>query len=219
MSASGSSASDVVAATRPEILGWASWAQAMSSDGRLANVMPRGPLTIDEFWKQHQQGHVAVTAATVLLDHATVVRAGGYDDRFIVGEDVELYNRIGDYGPMLTLPEVLYLVRIHADSTWASELVFGHTVQRFLVARRAAVRRGATYTFEEHLQAEAAAPLLRRTRWRIQAWVRGLRQSAVVDVLERRRARAALRYTTLAVLSPRALVRSLRRRLLARRLE
>lgn len=203
---------------RPDVVGWASWARAMAPTGQKANLMARGPVTDEEFRRQHCAGRVDVTAATVMLDRGRVIEVGGYDARLVVGEDIELYDRLGACGPILTVPEVLYLVRIHPDSTWARELDFGQTVERFLVARRDAAGVGRTLDFDEYLAAERRAPWWQRARWRRWSYVRGLQQRAIVDRLAGRTSRAVVRFALVGLLAPRLLLTVARRQLANRRL-
>lgn len=169
------------AARDPSVVVWASWALTVDVEGRIIGEVRTGPVTQDEFRQAHADGRVEILHPTVLARRDVLLEAGGYDSRFDGAEDVELWDRVGEIGSILTIPEPLILFRAHPAST--STVGMGDTlrIQRYVAARRRAHDAGRTLSWEAFADAESTAPLLRRT----------IRELSVRGAVEYRRAGVA----------------------------
>lgn len=191
-----------VATTRPEVLGWGTWAHGIDADGGVRSLIARGPTSIDEFRRQHARGSVEVNHATMLMDRDALIAAGGYDPTFDRAEDVELWDRLGEIGPLLTLPEPLYQIRIRGSSHHAEGIARGLEIGRFVAARRRARDRGRTLTPAEFAAREEADPAWRRVARRAYVLGRILHYRATVAYFDRRMSAAVLNYVGAALLAP-----------------
>lgn len=151
-----------VASRRPEVVVWAAWADTVDVAGRVIGQVTSGPATDEEFRRAHAAGFVEILHPTVLARREVLLRVGGYDTRFHIGEDVELWDRVGDHGLILTHPERLIRFRVHPESESTRRLAESVRVHRFVAARRAARAAGTDLRWEGFLEAEAAAPLSQR---------------------------------------------------------
>lgn len=145
-----------------------SYAWYLSEDGRMLGLYRLGPTTLAEFARVTERGQlVHMCHPTVMMDRRAVLEAGGYDERFPIVEDLELFNRLVDRGHvLLTLPEPKLLYRVHAHS-----IVMSRHRQMFRMFRyvaevvRARRRRLEPPTYEQFEDAE------RRQSWVRRAWV------------------------------------------------
>lgn len=156
-----------VAARRPDVAVWAGWALTMDASGRVIGQVTTGPVTDEEFRSAHAAGLVEILHPTVLARRETLLEVGGYDERLMIGEDVELWDRVGEVAPILTLPEPLIRFRVHPDSESTRRIAESLAVHRFVAARRTARGGGHDLDWESFVRAEAEDPLLARVRRRI----------------------------------------------------
>jgi glycosyltransferase involved in cell wall biosynthesis len=145
-----------------------SYAWYLSEDGRMLGLYRLGPTTPAEFDRAVERGQlVHMCHPTVMMDRRAVLEAGGYDERFPIVEDCELFNRLVDRGHvLLTLPEPKLLYRVHANSIVMSRHRQMYRMFRYVSevvgARR---QRLEPPTYEEFVDAE------RRQSWARRAWV------------------------------------------------
>ena len=156
-----------VAARRPDVAVWAGWALTMDASGRVIGQVTTGPLTDEEFRRAHAAGFVEILHPTVLARRDVLLQVGGYDDRLMIGEDVELWDRVGEVAAILTLPEPLIRFRVHPDSASTRRIAESLAVHRFVAARRDARRGGHDLDWGSFVRTEAEAPFLSRARRRI----------------------------------------------------
>ncbi|MGH3441161.1 MAG: glycosyltransferase family 2 protein, partial [Nitriliruptorales bacterium] len=142
------------ARSRPDVVVWASWAETIDVAGGAIGLVSTGPLTDAEFARDHAAGFVEILHPTVMLRRDLALEVGGYDSRFDGAEDVELWDRMGDFGPMLTIPELLVRFRVHGGSFSTARFTEGVRIQRFVAARRRAVARGEELDFDTFLASE-----------------------------------------------------------------
>lgn len=156
------------AASRPEVAVWAGWAITIDVEGRPIGKVTTGPATEEEFRREHGAGLVEILHPTVLLRREVVRSVGGYDPRFDGGEDVELWDRVGEVAPILTIREPLIRFRVHPESWSTLRMAEGLTIHRFVAARRTARNAGNDLSWEEFQEAEAAAGWYSRLRRKLE---------------------------------------------------
>lgn len=152
------------AGQRPDVGVWSSWAVTIDVSGRVIGSARHGPETDAEFQRAHAAGAVEILHPTVLARRELLLRAGGYDSRFDGGEDLELWDRVGELAPILTIPEPLVRFRAHPTSLSTLRLREGLRIHRFVAARRTARNGGDDLTWDEFVRQETDAPVLRRLR-------------------------------------------------------
>lgn len=101
----------------PEVVIWGTGLYHVSSSSKILSAWHVGPTSIEECHKLRQQGEVIQAIhSTVLMKRDIVLKVGGYDSNFKVAEDIELFDRMLEYGPLVTIPDPLTYYRIHGSS-------------------------------------------------------------------------------------------------------
>lgn len=201
---------------RDDVVAWAAWAEAIDVDGRGISAMHQGPRTASEFRREHARGRLRPIHTTMIIDRRALERVGGYDPSVERAQDIELWDRLGDHGLILTVPQVVTQVRVHAASATSRQLEATLEVHRFVAARRAQARNGNTLTLAEFRQREQRS-LLRRWRvgWSVAA--RRRYRDGGVAYAAKARTRAIWLTATAAAMAPSMVVPRLWRQLRGRR--
>jgi glycosyltransferase involved in cell wall biosynthesis len=154
------------AQTNPKVVAWGAYAYHISSLGKVLSVSRTGPTTESEFHELRQGGNVlTIIHPAALLNKEIVQTAGGYDPRFDCAEDLELFDRMADYGPILAIPEPLLLYRVHGASNTMSRFFKEKFFTRFVRARLRAKLDGVCQpTLEEFAKQYRQESLARRLR-------------------------------------------------------
>ena len=147
---------------------WGAFAYHVDVKGRVIGFSETGPTTEEQFHRQRAAGLIPqVLHPTALLRRAVVLRVGGYDARFDTCEELELFDRMAEQGPVLALATPLLGYRIHGRSLSAVRFLEQRRHVSYVSARRRAVLRGETpLSLEAFLAARDAEPALRRWRHR-----------------------------------------------------
>jgi len=153
---------------RPHVVVWGTYAYHIDVRGRVIGLSETGPSTEEEFHRRRAAGHVPqVLHPTAFLRRDVVLQVGGYDPRFALCEELELFDRMADQGPVLALPEPLLGYRIHGRSLSARGFLQQRRFTGYVFARRRALLRGERPpSLEEFFAARDAEPVLRRWRRR-----------------------------------------------------
>lgn len=191
----------------PQVVGWATWARAMTVDGVPSTLMARGPRTVEEFAAAHAAGPLDVNGATVMLRSSVVREVGGWDPDFDYAEDVELYDRMGDVGPLLTVTQPLYLVRMHPGSHWLDGIERSLLAGRYLQARKTLEAGQRPDSLQTFVAAHRQQGRWRQVMWRRQVCARRWHQRATMAIMERRWLAAIGASGIVAVLAPWLLIR------------
>lgn len=202
------------AAACPEVVLWGSWVELFVDRPKGRRLVAEiGPATLEDFLRRRDHGPpVAFIHPTVLIRREALDAAGGYDPRFDGAEDVELFDRVAQIGPMLVVPEVLLSYRMRPSSATLVRYATGWEVTRYLDARIAARARGEAAPSWEEFQAGATTgrwtlrplqELRRRGEW--------LATHADIAYLSRRPMRALALKLAAAVVDPAILRRLVRR--------
>lgn len=155
------------AGENPKVVAWGAYAYHIDSAGRILSVSRTGPSTEEEFHDLRRRARgFTIIHSTALLRKAIVQKAGGYDARFDCAEDLELLDRMAEYGPILAIPRPLALFRIHASSNtmqrFFEQQFFTRYVQARLRARLSGEREPGLEEFREHCRRQPVARRLRR---------------------------------------------------------
>jgi len=151
----------------------------------LGLVNGEGPFTRPEFEAMAARGEpVFFVHSSTLMHRGAVLSIGGYRERFIQAEDIDLWLRMAERGHLLLkMPEPLVLYRLHAESLTMSRNAEQKLQHRWVMACAVARGKGREEpSLEAFLQSE------RRRPW--PARVHGRRREAG----ERLYQRAALHY-------------------------
>lgn len=150
----------------PKVVAWGAYTYHLSSGGKILGLSKTGPSTEEEFRGLRCRGQLlTLSHPTAFLRKEIVRAAGGYDPRFDCAEDLDLFNRMSVYGPILVLPEPLLLYRIHGSSNTMARFSREKFLIRYVRARlRARLAEECEPDLEEFREQYAHRPLAARLR-------------------------------------------------------
>jgi glycosyltransferase involved in cell wall biosynthesis len=191
------------AAAEPRVVLWGSYAAHINDREVVLGLSRTGPRTTVEFAQQRAAGEDGfVLQPTWLVRKDVLVAAGGYDLAFECGEDVDLLDRIAEFGPTLTIPEPLVCYRVHTGSISMTRFALMRRHTRYVNARRRARLAGATLTRVEHEAKERARPMRVRAAGALQTASAYAYRSAGVRFAAGARLSAVGWFAAAAVLNP-----------------
>ena len=95
-------------------------AYAMLADRDPVGPIAR-PLSHDEIHGIHLEGGVAINQTGVLTKRSALIAAGGYRERYKVGEDFDLWLRLAEKGKLSNVPGCHTFYRLHENSAnWSA---------------------------------------------------------------------------------------------------
>jgi hypothetical protein len=183
------------AARHPEVILVGTYARYIGENGKELGSYQLGPTTERELREMVDGGRmVHFIHPTVMMKRDVVIEAGGYDPRFGIADDLELYNRLVGNGLLcLALPEPKLLYRVHSRSSVILFNVETFQRARFVAAVLSARKRGGTEpTYEEFLTEQRRQPLVRRIREKVGDVGAVFYRRAGIEVGRGRRMRGAL---------------------------
>lgn len=153
------------AIAQPDVVAWGTAVHHINSKGKILSVSRLGPPTKEAFYQQLQDGHViGLNNPTALLKKEIFYQVGGYNRQFQVAQDLEMFDRMADYGPILALPEPLVLYRVHSQSASMQKFFLQRQNMRYVRARRLARQANILEpTYDEFLEERRQRPLITRT--------------------------------------------------------
>lgn len=139
------------------------YASHMNEDDEVLSFSRTGPGSEEEFSKLRDRGEATmVFGGTSLFRKATFYEAGGFDLAITTGEDLELFDRMAELGPVVAVPEALLLYRLHETSLVRTTFLEGRRVHRYVKARRQARAAGEDLDLATFLRSEQTRPFYRR---------------------------------------------------------
>jgi len=141
------------------------YAKYIGESGKIVGSYRLGPSTEQELRGMIDRGEmVHFIHPTVMMKRAIVVESGGYDPRFGIADDLELYNRLLAKGHLcLALPQAKLLYRVHGKSSVMSSNLRMFEQVRFVQAVLLARDRGVREpTSAEFSNAQRARPWMKR---------------------------------------------------------
>lgn len=129
-------------------------------------IAPRGHVqTHAEISRKLLQGNGGAMSHPAIMVRAAVLRAiGGYDERFAVAQDFDLFLRLAEVGQLANLPEVLLLWRQSKQSVNQTRHAQWNEVKR-LALQNAMERRGIHLDIQAILAADQRPSQTPRLAW------------------------------------------------------
>lgn len=176
----------------PDVVLWGGRAILIDRHGKELRRALVGPRSAEEYARFRREGRVIfVMSPTVMFRRDLALYLGGYDDDMDGAEDVELMTRLAEYGPVRALSQDLAKYRIHGASISSTRFHKQQRVFDFLDLRAKLRLCGGDLTMAQYLEMLDTQP----REARVQAWMRNMGRlqyrSTVVNMAERRYARAA----------------------------
>ena len=99
----------------PELLCLGTSAQCMDPAGLPLNI-ERSPLSHDDIIAKQREGG-GMRFPTTMMRRDAALAVGGFREPFRIGEDLDLFLRLGERGKLANLDQALYFYRHHLSST------------------------------------------------------------------------------------------------------
>jgi len=149
----------------PDVSVVGSFAFHINTAGDVVGLSETGPTSRAEFESLRGAGeHVLVFGGSAVFSRTMFDKTDGYSEEFVSAEELDLFDQMAEYGPILAIPEPLLRYRMHVGSTVMRTFYEGRRVHRFIKARSVARLHGEpAQTFEKFSAAEEALPWFRRT--------------------------------------------------------
>ena len=140
--------------------------------GGTRGIRAFGPKSLKEFERLAAgRDPIVIVHPTAMMHRPTILELGGYDEEFGPAADVELWSRVSDKHPVISLPEPLLYYRIHASSMSVTRFFEQRLLARWIRARQHARRRGLSQpTLDEYRRTQEPPFTLRRLNYRRKDW-------------------------------------------------
>jgi glycosyltransferase involved in cell wall biosynthesis len=140
------------------------FASHTNEQGKIIGFSATGPRSEADFNSLRKAGKATlVFGGTALFTKELFERVGGFDPSLRTAEDLELFDRMADHGPIVTIAEPLLHYRLHPGSTVGKTFFEGRQIHRFVQARRQARIKGtASMNLEEFKDWERGRPFWAR---------------------------------------------------------
>ena len=125
-------------ARHPEVLAVGGAAELIDAGGRPFGTV-RYPVRPEEIARALLEGEPALAHPAVTFRREAVLAAGGYRAALAPAEDLDLWLRLAERGPLANLDDVVVRYRVHPGQSGAARA--GHQVRAALAARALAARR------------------------------------------------------------------------------
>jgi glycosyltransferase involved in cell wall biosynthesis len=101
----------------PDVIGWGGFVHHINGRGDILSLQKWGAKTKAEFTNMQMQGQpLFILHPTAVLRKDIFLRVGGYHQDFQGADDLDLFDRMSEYGLLLTIPKPLAFYRIHSAS-------------------------------------------------------------------------------------------------------
>jgi GT2 family glycosyltransferase len=190
--------------TDPEVVIWGTDGYHINARGEILSSFRVGPTSKEECRRMRRDAEIVQAIhPTVLINREVAIRAGGYDETHAPAGDIDLFDRMLQFGDLVTIPEPLIQYRIHGASLSMTKAARMAMLRRFVLARQRHRRAfGQELTLREFLVEDARRPRAVRLRdWIIMRGNLLYRQGGLYYG-ERRYVKAALALIGAAVLRP-----------------
>ena len=94
--------------------------------------------------REHLRGIPCVRHSGVTMPRWAVLKVGGYDEKFIHAEDLDLFLRLAEIGKLRNIPQTLIDVRLHENSICGQHFALGRQSAKRAAVDVAFARRGLT---------------------------------------------------------------------------
>ena len=147
----------------PEVVVWGSYLTRITVNGDVIGDIELGPTTKEAFYAiDRTQRLVELFDPTSMFRRDIAIEVGGYHPLMIVAMDSELWDRMADYGPIVTIPESLLLYRLHDKSLTMTKQDMITMLHGFPPARQRARAEGRDLTPEQYIEDYNNRPLRQR---------------------------------------------------------
>jgi GT2 family glycosyltransferase len=188
----------------PDVAVVGTYAYHINNEGIILGLSATGPASIEEFTELRRSGaHTMVFGGSAVFAKALAAKVGGYDEAFVTAEDLEIFDRMAEHGPVVVMTEPLLLYRIYPSSYVMRTFFEGRTVHRYVRdRRRRKMANRPQITLDEFKRRQRARPRRHRIAVRLDDLSRYLYRRAGVEFAMSRNGRAVGFMALAAVTQP-----------------
>ena len=147
----------------PEVVVWGSYMHQINVEGKIIGQIQIGPTTREQFYAlDRTRSVIMVVNPTAMFKKDIALKVGGYDERLPAAQDVELWDRMAAYGPILVIPEPLLKYRLHGSSISAKRFFDQRMLHEFVLARYRAHQEEQEMTLPDFIVSYKSQPPLKR---------------------------------------------------------
>jgi glycosyltransferase involved in cell wall biosynthesis len=153
-----------MAESDPEVVVWGTDGYHINSQGEVLSSFRVGPTTKEKCHEMREAGKIVQCIhPTAMLRRDRVLEIGGYVQAVAPAEDVDIFDRLMQFGPLVTIPEPLVKYRIHGTSLSMTKHTIADYMVRYVEARMAHRKAtGQELTLEQFATMDKARPWLQR---------------------------------------------------------
>lgn len=142
------------------------YASHINEDDEVLSLSATGPASEAEFDEMRARGEpTMVFGGSALFTRKLYDEVGGFDPDLVNAEDLDLFDRMSDHGPVVAVPEPLLLYRLHGTSNVRRTFFEGRQIHRFVRTRRRTINDGGrSISYDEYVAWEAGRPFWKRAR-------------------------------------------------------
>jgi glycosyltransferase involved in cell wall biosynthesis len=191
-------------AINPDVVTVSCFAYYINEAGRRVALAPHD-LTTREAYARYMSGSdlIGLLHPGAFIRRDALLKIGGYRADYEPAEDIDLWNRLSELGPVLVLPEFLMEYRLHPTSMVAMNLKTAHMKREWARECMLARRRGDEEPGWDRFQYDwNKAPLWERMHRRRELLADGLTRMGRQDLAAGQRAKAITKIGAAAMLRP-----------------
>jgi len=140
------------------------YASHINENDHVLSLSPTGPGSEEEYHELRGRGEpTMVFGGSALFRRELFDEVGGFDPALVNAEDLDLFDRMSDHGPVVAVPEPLLLYRLHGTSNVRRTFFEGRRIHRWVHGRREARHRDLpTMSYDEFKAWEHNLPIWKR---------------------------------------------------------
>lgn len=147
----------------PSVVVWGSYVKLIDGNGLIKNIEKHSPNSIEEFYAFDRfEKPIEIYNSAALFRKDIAAKVGYYNEKLVSVEDIALWNRMADYGPVVIIPEVLLNYRVHSANNSIRDFFNQKMKAGYVTARYRADQQGHSISVEEYIWQYQNAPILRR---------------------------------------------------------
>lgn len=147
----------------PDVVVLGSYMHQINVEGKIIGTIQIGPTSVDAFNAMDRARQVAIiTNPTAIFSREIAIKVGCYDERLTAAQEIELWDRMSEFGALVVIPEPLIQYRLHGNSTSVNKFFDQRMYQEYITARHRARLAGHTLELEEYVRDYREKPLLQR---------------------------------------------------------
>lgn len=143
----------------PEVVVWGTYFYQINVNGKIIGEVHNGPTSRDEFYAiDRSKSVIMVTNPTSMFKKDIFLKVGGYNEQLSAAQELELWDRMAEHGPILVINEPLLKYRLHGSSISTDRYFEQRMLHGFAPARYKARQNNRELSLAEYIQEYKSKP-------------------------------------------------------------